>query len=1044
VKATRRQEAVTPLFVDVPGRARLRVAGLRGRPLGAYHLEDRLNGHAAIRKARASPLTGNLLVLFDAERLGVDDLIREVVRHWNQASRVAGGNGERDSPAIDLAPSTEHPAWHSLTREPIVARVGTSPDRGLSVAEAAERLSRVGPNRLPVSAPRSTLAILVDQVASLPVLLLAGAAALSIASGALLDAAVILAVVAINAAVGCAMETRAQAIIASLNKLAVPMALVRRDGKELVIPAAELVPGDLMVLRAGYDVPADGRLIQASGLAINESALTGESVSAVKSAETVCPERALIADRANMVFTGTVVTDGAGVAVVTETGRKTELGRVRALVAEAAAPPTPLERQLDAMGRQLVGVSAALCGVAFGLGLLRGVPPLEMLRTAISLAVAAVPEGLPAVATTTLALGMRRMLRRNTLVRRLAAVQALGSTTVICVDKTGTITENRMTVGVWHLDGRDLFPVRDGGLRDAAGRAIRPGEALGPALERALGVAVLCNEAELIWKDGRAAGIDGSSTEGALLVAALELGIDYRELRPRFPLLSVRPRAEGENWMSTVHAAAPGRRLMMVKGAPEELLRRSASCLRGVLEEPLTPADRRAILTANARMADRGMRVLGLAFAELEEDAQPPWEALVWIGLVGLVDPIREGVREAIAACHTAGIRTVIITGDQSQTAVAVGRELGLVRDGHVRVLEASQLARVSPDVLRGLAREIDVFARVSPTHKYQIVRALQAGGQVVAMTGDGVNDAPALKAADIGVALGARGTDLARDLADVVLLDDDFGSIVDAIEQGRVIYANVGKSLRFLLATNLSEVLVTVGAIALGVARPMNALQFLWINLLTDVFPALALAFEPADTRVMTEPPRDPTRPILSRAALTRVAGDAGLISAATLGAYGAALARSGVGASASTVAFTTLTTAQLAYALRCRSDEGSAFSALGRNHWLLGALGGTLALQIAAVAVPALRRVLGTTPLGLADWGLVAAGAAGPLVAGEVQTWMRRNARVVTGGPERERRSGRDRLAAGPGQEAERDRSLPVAGLASRPPAEEGGARA
>jgi Ca2+-transporting ATPase len=996
VKAPRQAGAVTPLFVAVPGRARLRVTGLRRQPLAGYHLEDRLSGHEAIRKVHASPLTGNLLVLFEPAGLSIDDLIREVARHWNAAPRALrggnglGGNGGRDSVALDLAPSADHPPWHSLARDPTIVRVGGAADRGLSRDEAQARLARVGPNRLPVSEPRSTLAILLDQLASLPVLLLGAAAAVSLASGGLLDAAVIVTVVAINAAVGCATEAKVEGILASLNELSAPMALVRRDGKDIVAPAAALVPGDLMVLKAGYDVPADGRLIEASGLAINESALTGESLVAAKSAETVCPEQAPIADRANMVFAGTVVTDGAGIAIVTETGRKTELGRVRALVAEAVAPPTPLERQLDTLGRQLVGVSAALCGVAFGLGLLRGVPVLEMLRTAISLAVAAVPEGLPAVATTTLALGMRRMLGRKTLVRRLAAVQGLGSTTVICVDKTGTITENRMAVGVWHVDGRDRVPESDGRLKETGAR--EPGSAvLDPTLERALAVSVLCNEAELIWNDTGVTGIDGSPTEGALLMAALEAGVDYRELRGRFPMHAVRPRGEGENWMSTVHEAGPGRRLVMVKGAPEEVLRRSAWRLQSVLEEPLTSDARRAILSANARMADRGMRVLGLAFAELPQDREPSWDGLVWIGLVGLIDPIREGVREAVAACHAAGIRTVIITGDQSRTAVAVGRELTLVRDGHVRVLEASQLAQVSPEVLRGLARGIDVFARVSPTHKYQIVRALQASGEVVAMTGDGVNDAPALKAADIGVAMGARGTNLARDLADVVLLDDNFGSIVDAIEQGRVIYANVGKSLRFLLATNLSEILVTVGAIGFGVARPMTALQFLWINLLTDVFPALALSFEPADPRVMTEAPRDPAQPILSRAALTRVAADAGLISAAALGAYGVAVARSGVGATASTVAFTTLTTSQLAYALSCRSDARSPFSGLGRNRWLLGALGGTLALQVAAVTVPVLRRVLGTTPLALAEWGLVAAGATVPLVAGELgaRTW-------------------------------------------------------
>jgi Ca2+-transporting ATPase len=372
------------------------------------------------------------------------------------------------------------------------------------------------------------------------------------------------------------------------------------------------------------------------------------------------------------------------------------------------------------------------------------------------------------------------------------------------------------------------------------------------------------------------------------------------------------------------------------------------------------------------------------------------YEDLVWVGLVGLIDPIRTGVRDAIATCRQAGIRTVIITGDQSRTAVAVGRELDLVRDGQVRVLEASQLAQVDADVLRGLAREIDIFARVSPAHKYQIVRALQASGDVVAMTGDGVNDAPALKAADVGVAMGGRGTELARDLADVVLLDDNFASVVDAVEQGRTIYTNIRKALRFLLATNFSEILVTVGAMALGVARPMSALQFLWINLLTDVFPALALALEPAEPEVMRRPPRNPAEPVLSPRALAGIAGDAALISSVTLGTYGLAVKRYGVGAAASTVAFSTLTSAQLCYALTCRSDEHSGFSGLTRNPLLVTALGGTLLLQVAAVAVPPLRRLLGTTALAPADWGLVAAGAVTPLLVKELSKAVR------TGPPE------------------------------------------
>ena len=935
-----------------------------------------------MRQVKANPLTGNVLVLFDYRSVSVRDLVAAVIEF--RAGVPPSGNGHVAGARIDLAPAADHPAWHAVSHDAAAVQLETSSETGLSNDEAAARLAAVGANRFPVPDPKSALAILRDQVATMPVALLVAAAGVSIVSGGLLDACVIMGVVAINAAVGYFTESRVERIITSLHDLTIPMAFVRRDGKDAIVAATTLVPGDVVVLKPGYDVPADGRIIAARGLAVNESALTGESNPVTKAADVIHGGNSPIADRTNMVFAGTVVSEGTGLAVITETGRRTELGRVRALVAEVAAPPTPLERQLDTLGQQLVTASLTLCGVAFGLGLLRGVPLLEMFRTAISLAVAAVPEGLPAVATTTLALGMRRMFERQMIVRKLAAVESLGAITVISVDKTGTITENRMTVGAWHAGGRDWAPAALRAASDGS-RAANSAADLDPGLERALAISVLCNEAELEWRDGQVVGSVGSPTESALLAAALEAGMDYRALRRQFPRVGIRSREDGDTWMATIHEAAAGRRIVMAKGAPEEILRRSTRRLDGVTIEALTGETRRDVLSANARMADRGMRVLGLAFSELDPDDEPAYEGLVWVGLVALVDPIRAGVREAIAACRRAGIRVAIITGDQSRTAVAVARELGLVRDGRVRVLEASQLVEISPDVLEGLARGVDVFARVSPTHKYQIVQALQAGGDVVAMTGDGVNDAPALKGADIGVAMGGQGTELARDLADVVLLDDDFGSIVSAVEQGRTIYVNIKKALRFLLATNFSEILVTVGAMALGVARPMTALQFLWINLLTDVFPALALSFEPAEPEVMSEPPRNPGESILSNHALLGMAGDAGLISAVTLGAYGLAVARYGVGAAASSVAFSTLTSAQLCYAITCRSEHHSGFSGLGRNPWLVAALGGTLALQVAATGAPPLRRLLGTTPLSAADWGTVAAGAVIPLLVKE-----------------------------------------------------------
>jgi Ca2+-transporting ATPase len=975
--------AVTVLSISVPGRVRVRVAELRRSPGLTARVLDRLHGLAFVSSARANPVTGSVLVFFDATRATAHDVVVEIVGCRTSATLAVSTNGQPPRPATPPR-GVPRTSWHALAPAAVTARLHVTAGNGLAAADAARRLIEHGPNSLPTPKPKSGMAILVDQVATLPVGLLAGAAVVSLVSGGVFDALVIVGVVAVNAAVGYVTESRVERILTSLQRLSVPTAMVRRDGREALIAAAELVPGDIILLRAGHEVPADGRLLEgAGGLLVNESLLTGESLPVAKRAHVEHAEATPLADRTNMVFAGTVVSEGSGVAVVTETGRNSEVGQIRALIATADAPATPLETHLAQMGHTLVGVTTALCGVALGLGLLRGVSFLEMARTTIALGVAAVPEGLPAVATTTLALGMHRMLQRQALVRRLEVIESLGATTVICLDKTGTLTENRMTVQGWAIDSGVFVVDPADGVSGGGASNLRPGD-LDPRLARAITIAVLCNEAELI--DGPGGPIRGSATEGALLEAARRRGFDYREVRNAFPLAEVWPRAEGQNWMATRHRDADGRGLVAIKGAPEEVLQRSTRFM-GPNGHPrrLTAKLRREILAANARMADQAMRVLGLAFSE-PADGASAHDDLVWVGLVGMADPIRPGVREAIAACQRAHMRIVMLTGDQSGTAIAIGRALGLERHGSLRVAEATQIPNLTPEALRGLAGEVDIFARVSPAHKYEIVRALQASGEVVAMTGDGINDGPALRVADIGVAMGASGTDVARDLGDVVLLDDDLTILVGAIEQGRTTRTNVRKALNFLLSTNLSEILVTVGAIALGVARPMSAVQFLWINLLSDVVPALALAVEPPERDVMLQEPRDRDESILSARTLLGVGRDAALLAAASLGAYGVAASRYGIGAQASTVAFATLTTSQLLHALTCRSDTRSGLAGLGRNPLMLGALGGTLALQAASVTVPALRGLLGTTPLGLADWVVVAAGATAPLAAREI----------------------------------------------------------
>jgi len=962
-----RRLSVVPVSVSVPGRARVRVAALRGEPALARALEARLSGVVSVRRVTANPVTGSVLVHFDARRLAVSRLLATLAKE--AAAARAGTNGHH-RPAPEAA-------WHTLPAKVVIDRLATSADTGLPSDEAERRQLVHGGNVLPVHRPKSGAAIVRDHLSSLPVMLLGGAAALSLVGGAVIDAAVILAVVAANAVVGYVTESRVERILTALQNATVPHAVVRRDGVEVLVPAASLTPGDVVVLRAGYDVPADGRLLSGDGLAVDESPLTGESMPVAKSPAALCAPEAPLGDRCNMVYAGTAIAEGWGLACVTGTGKDSEIGRIRALVAETTAPATPLEKQLDRLGRNLVGASLACCAAALGLGLLRGFPAIDMLRTVVSLAVAAVPEGLPAVATTTLALGVQRLMRRGVLVRRLAAVESLGATTVICADKTGTLTENRMTVHGWYVGEHEI--------RQAdAPSAVEAGD----VLRSALTVAALCNEAELLG-DGD---FRGSATEAALLFAAQDAGLDYAALRLAHPIVTVRPRLNGDNWMATVHARN-GRHLTAIKGAPEAVLLRATRLVTADGVVPLDPAARRRIHALHAGIAARGLRVLGLACKDVPAGEEATFEELTWIGLVALTDPVRAGVREAIAACRGAGIRTVILTGDHPQTAAAIARELGL----GTRVVEASELANADAQRWIDLAAKADVFARVSPAHKYQIVRALQAAGHVVAMTGDGINDAAALRAADIGIAMGARGTDLARDVADVVLLQDDFGALVRAVAQGRAIHTNVSRSLRFLLSTNFSEILATLGALAIGLPRPLSAIQLLWINLLSDVAPALALAVEPADRLVMDQPPRDPATPMLSRGAFGEIAADAGLLTAATLGAQAIGLARYGAGPQAATLAFSTLTTAQLVHALRYRAS-GATNGRGASTSYVPHVVAASVAAQLAAMVVPALRGLLGVTALRPADWLVVAGGALAPAAIHEARRRLGRVTQTET----------------------------------------------
>ena len=802
-------------------------------------------------------------------------------------------------------------------------------------------------------------------------------------TGGLLDAVLIMGVVSINAFIGYKTESEAEKTIRSLQTLVRPTALVIREGQMRDISAADLTLGDLLVLRPGSYVAADCRLVEATHLSVDESALTGESLPAVKTTEALTNPNIPLGDRLNLAFMGTLVTGGEGLAVVVATGGFTEIGKIQTMMGEATSPETPMQRQLSQVGDQLVLVCCGVCGVVFLVGFVRGLGWLAMLRTSICLAAAAVPEGLPMVATTTLALGIRDMRRHKVLIRHLDAVETLGALQTICLDKTGTITRNEMVVGEIFTGMRSLQVV--------GGRFVAPTGDVSPTacmeLQWLLMMSVLCNETEIYWK-GEAYQLRGTPTEAALVHLALKVGIDVAALRQQYPVLRINYRSENRQFMGSLHREPAGGKLVAIKGSPLDVLAMCTAHLKDNQLLPLTDEDRQEIEAENERMAGLAQRILGVAYTDRDDlvNGEMP-SGLVWLGIIGMADPVREGVREAIAAFHGAGIETIMITGDQSPTAYAIGKELNLSHEDPLEILDSTHLADIDPETLKALAKRAHVFARVSPAHKLQIVQILQQGGQVVAMTGDGINDGPALKAADVGIAMGTTGTDIAREVADVVLEEDNLDTMIIAIRDGRTTYNNIRKSVHFFLATNLSEIMLTFTALAVGLGSPLTAMQLLWINLISDIFPGLALAMEAPEPDIMARPPRNPHRPIFNRSDFKRMGFEGAVMTGGALGAFGYGIMRYGLGARASTLAFHGLTSGQLLHALSCRSEQHSLLApgSLPPNRYLTLALGGSLAVQLLTAVVPWFRTILGLTPIGLVDGLVVAGGAILPLLVNE-----------------------------------------------------------
>ena len=874
-------------------------------------------------------------------------------------------------------------SWHLLGLQEVIDRLGAAPKRGLAPGDVESRLQQYGYNSLQASHGRSDLAIFLGQFNSPPVYLLGASAAIAVMTGGMLDAAVILGVVLINSAIGFITERQAEKTIAALTKSGVRSVNALRDGQEIEVLVENIVPGDILLLSPGTYVAADARILTSHRLSVDESALTGESLPVTKDHDYIAREDTPLGDRINMAYMGTHVSGGNGRAVVVATAAATELGQIQTMVGEAESPETPMQKQLDRMGTTLALVSGGVCAGVFGVGVLRGYAMLEMLKSSVSLAVAAVPEGLPAVATTTLAMGISDMRKHNVAVRHLDAVETLGSVQVFCMDKTGTLTLNRMTV-VAVYSGEQAYALVD--HRFMAGDSLQqPHER--EELIRLLQVVSLCSDVEV---SGTASHwtLQGSATEKALVELALQAGIDINALRKQCPKLRTRDRAEGRPYMTTLHPYENGKHLLAVKGSPDEVLEMCTFQIKQGKRVRLTKKSRQTIIIENERLAGDALRVLGVAYRELDDDKMPERTGqLVWLGLAGMADPMRTGMDKLIAQFHRAGIETVMITGDQSATAQSIGQQLGLSQGKPLQVLEASKLEEMDPELLAGLVSNVHVFARVSPAHKLKIVQAFQQAGKVVAMTGDGINDGPALKAADIGVAMGCGGTEVAREVSDVVLEDDNLHTMSVAINQGRTIYNNIRKMIHFMISTNLTEIEVMLAGLVFGIGQPMNPMQLLWINLVTDIFPGLALSMEPAEPGIMDRPPRDPDEAIIEGRDLKRMTFESGVIGLGTLGAYLFGIKRYGVGAAASTLAFNTLTINELAHAYSSRSPYRNVFGGidLRPNPHLMKAILGMGGLQALVSFLPGTRRLLGTTPLGPADLLAIAGGVLLPLIVNE-----------------------------------------------------------
>ena len=906
--------------------------------------------------------------------------------------------------------------WHTLEIKDAVQQLKSDVEEGLTETEAARRLEEHGPNELVERAGKGPWAILWEQFTGIMVVMLIISAIISWILGETLDAIVIMIIVVLNAVLGFVQEYRAEQAMAALKKMAVPHVRVRRDGHLKEINATALIPGDVIVLETGNTVPADGRVLESVNMRVQEAVLTGESEAVEKDPARMEGENLPLGDRTNSVYMGTVVTYGHGLALVTNTGMTTQLGRIADMLQGVGTEKTPLQRRLEQLAKGLALAAIGLVAVVFLLGVLRGEDLVEMFTVSVAMAVAAVPEGLPAVVTIALALGAQRMLKRNALIRKLPAVETLGSVTVICTDKTGTLTQNQMTVTFVDVAENSLnLQARLRSFSPIVNASDKPESLLqeSPPIVLTLAGGALCNDAVLETVPGEPGIFStvGDPTEGALVIASAKAGLWKKDLEKAFPRVAELPFDSERKRMTTVHKPEPDlvpdlldpykdsrpdffkpeHYLLLTKGAVDSLLEVSDQVWAKGQTHPLDDSWRERILKANNDLAQNGMRVLGLAFCQCHTP-EPREENLIFIGMVGMIDPARPEVQGAVKEAREAGVRTVMITGDHPLTASYIAAELGIAEKG--KVLTGRDLDTMDSEQLKEVVENVPVFARVSPEHKLKLVQALQERGHIVAMTGDGVNDAPALKKAEIGVAMGITGTDVTKEASDMILLDDNFATIVAAVREGRRIYDNIRKFIKYTMTSNAGEIWVMLLAPFIGMPLPLTSLQILWVNLVTDGLPGLALAVEPAERKVMQRPPYPPRENFFGRGMARDILWIGLLMGLVSLGA-GYLYFRTQPDAPQElwrTITFTTLTLAQMGNALATRSERDTIWQiGLFSNKFMLGSVALTFLLQLVVIYVPFMNRAFSTVPLSLQDLLVSLGFSLVILIAVEAVKWFR-----------------------------------------------------